>query len=147
MVRVFIVEDHDVVRQSLEAVLSREHDFEVTGSMRTAEAALLALDGAPVDVVVVDYLLPGMNAAAFCRLVRERARSPAVVVHSGYLHDDVVRRCLAAGARACVLKGEDIANLAEAIRAASRSSFTSEIAPGLSEALVSGKPGAVQRRF
>lgn len=122
MVRVFIVEDHDVVRQSLEAVLSREHDFEVTGSMRTAEAALLALDGAPVDVVVVDYLLPGMNAAAFCRLVRERARPPAVVVHSGYLHDDVVRRCLAAGARACVLKGEDIAKLAEAIRAASRSS-------------------------
>lgn len=117
-VKVLVVEDHDAVREGLVALLGRERDLEVVGGLRTAEVALILLDRVAVDVVVMDYALPGMDGAAGCRLLGDHPRAPAVVIHSGHLSARVVRRCLEKGALTCVPKGGDPAELVEAIRRA-----------------------------
>jgi two-component system, NarL family, response regulator DevR len=119
-ITVFIVDDHDVVREGLAAILGREADMKIVGQAETAEEALESVPAVDPAVILVDHRLPGMDGVALCRAIAEMRLRAQVVVLSGLLDREVVAAALDAGARAYVVKDVEASELKRAIRAAAR---------------------------
>lgn len=105
MIRVFIVEDHPVMRETLCDYLGRTPDIEVCGTAASAETAMDELDRSDCDVLLLDLSLPGRNGLELLEELRGISRIPCVIV-SGHGEQTYVRRALAIGADGYVLKGE-----------------------------------------
>jgi DNA-binding NarL/FixJ family response regulator len=135
-IRVLLVEDHQVVREGLRALLRAETDIEVVGEAADGAAAVRLAEESAADVVVVDIGLPGLNGVEVIRrLRRERPDLQAVVLT---MHDDAatVDRALHAGARGYVLKGSGVATVCQAIRAVRRGDVF--LSPGVSDCVLQG---------
>lgn len=104
--RVFIVDDHRLVRRALRAVLAFEPTVEVVGEAASAEEALACLDGHKPDISLVDFSLPGMNGTALIRQLSRTHPSMACLMVSSHHEQLYVSAALAAGARGYVLKGD-----------------------------------------
>ena len=84
MIRVFIVEDHPVMRQSLRTLLGREDDLHVCGEAPTGEEALQQIASEQPDLVLVDVSLPGMNGIQLVRALQQQLPGVAVAMLSGH---------------------------------------------------------------
>lgn len=117
MIRVFVVDDHPVVREGLVAMLEDDPDFQVAGVAGSAEDALAALAASQAQVILLDLELPGMNGVeAIPRLL---AASPdvAIIVLTAYDTDERVLGAIKAGARGYLLKGAPVDEIGRAVRA------------------------------
>lgn len=103
-VRVYIVEDHPVMRETLQDYLALAPDLEICGMAESAEAASEALEAAAPDVVVVDLSLPGRNGLELIEEIQKRWGTPCVIL-SGNGERTYVGRAFACGAQGYVLKG------------------------------------------
>jgi DNA-binding NarL/FixJ family response regulator len=114
--KVFLVEDHPIVRQGLEQMVSHEPDLEVAGTAATATAALEQLEKAAPDILLLDISLQGASGLDVLKVVRERHPKVRVLILS--MHDErlYAMRALAAGAAGYVMKQEATENVLTAIR-------------------------------
>lgn len=119
-IRVMVVDDHEVVRAGVSALVERQADMLVVESLGSGEDAIEALQSARPDVVVLDQRLPGISGAATCREILRRRPATAVVMLTTFVDDAVVHACIVAGARAFLLKGTASDELIDAIRATAR---------------------------
>jgi two-component system response regulator NreC len=117
-IRVFLADDHAILRSGLRLLLERERDFVVSGEAADGRAALDALERAPVDVAVLDVGMPGLNGIEAAAQLARRHPDIAIVILSMHSDETYVLRCLKAGARAYVLKESAESELIAAIRAA-----------------------------
>lgn len=116
--RIFIVEDHPVMRDAYARVLARETDLELAGVAASAEEALATFDGTPCDLVVADVSLPGMDGIRLVERLRARRPGLTALVISGYEEEVYARRAREAGAHAFLSKRGLERTLPEAIREA-----------------------------
>ena len=114
-IRVVLVDDHTIVRQGVRALLGATKDLVVVGEASEAEACFALVTAERPDVVVVDLSLPGMHGTELVRQLKLR-EAPRIVVLSMHASPEVVERARIAGCDAYVVKGGDVAELAEAIR-------------------------------
>lgn len=118
-VRVFIADDHAIVRKGLSAYLAEVGGFEVVGEASDGRQVLNAeLTGC--DVLVLDLSLPIVSGTEVLRRVHARHPALPIVVHSMHPEEQFARRALAAGAAAYVSKERPPAELVAAIFAALR---------------------------
>ena len=124
--RVYLVEDHTIVRQGLEALLETTDDLVVVGQAGDGRTALAEIPSLKPQVVLCDLALPGLSGLEVIKRLGEDEDSPRVVVLSMY-HDQVwVQRALDAGASGYVLKGSGVKDVLDALRSvASGESFLS----------------------
>ncbi len=115
-IRVLIVDDHQIVRQGLRAILEREPDLEVVGEAASAEAALEIVSQTPTDVALVDIRLQGTGGIELCRRLHEIAPDVAVVMLTSFLNETLVRECVQVGARGYLLKDVNDLDLVQSIR-------------------------------
>lgn len=120
MIRVFIVDDHAIVREGLSRLLARDETIEIAGEAGSVTEALSLVDDARPHIVVLDYCLGDGDGATICKAIAERAPSAAVIIHSGFLDEEKVRTCLNAGARGFVVKEASSEELVKAIKAVAR---------------------------
>lgn len=135
--RILIVEDHEMVRQGIAALLSAEKNLQVVGGTGDGYEAVRLAEALQPDVVVMDLTLKGrLSGLEATALLRERAPASRVVILS--MHDDAptVDRALKAGARGYVIKGRGISSLTEAIRAVRRGDMY--LSPDTSEYVLQG---------
>jgi DNA-binding NarL/FixJ family response regulator len=118
--RVFLVDDHDVVRAGLRALLSAEPDLEVVGESGDGGAALRSHELRSADVLVLDLSLPRIDGTEVLRRVHRVQPELPVVVLSMYPEEPFASRAIAAGAAAYVHKSAPSSALIEAIRTAAR---------------------------
>lgn len=118
-VRVLLVEDNDVYRDSLVFLLRRVDGLDVVGAVATGAAAAAACREAGADVVVVDFRLPDIDGAEVATDLRSRCPGAAVVFLSASAGQEEYDAASSAGA-ALVRKDEGIAALVSAVRAAAR---------------------------
>lgn len=104
--RLFIVDDHPLVRRSMRGLLDLEPDFEVVGEADSAERALELLAEPLPDLVLVDYSLPGMNGVELVQRLGASYPGLYCLVVSSHHERFYVDAALATGARGYVLKGE-----------------------------------------
>jgi len=118
--RVLIVDDHEVVRLGLRALLDRHPDFEVVGEASTAdEAVIKTLDRRP-DVVVMDIRLPGGTGIDACEQIVAQAPECQVIILTSYAEDEMLFSAIRAGAAGYVLKQIGGAELIRALETVGR---------------------------
>jgi len=103
-VRVYLVEDHLLYRDSLAIYLEVTCNFEVCGMAGTAEVALEEIPELDPSIVLVDLSLPGPDGLSVLEGIRSRTPVPCIVL-SGHGERSHVERALASGAKGYVLKG------------------------------------------
>ncbi len=103
-IRVFLLDDHELVRQGLRTLLEADGDMVVVGEAATAAEALARIPAARPDVAVLDVRLPDGNGVEVCREVRSDHPEVACLVLTSFADDEALLDAVMAGAAGYVLK-------------------------------------------
>jgi DNA-binding NarL/FixJ family response regulator len=117
-VRVALVEDNDVFRETLELLLGLRGDIDVVVSVATGQEAIEACGKEHPDVVLVDYRMPGLNGAQTTAEVLRASPRSRVICLTASISRDEQKSLIEAGAVACLTKDEDLEQIVTSIHAA-----------------------------
>ncbi len=117
-IRVLVVDDHEVVRTGLKAILEPEEDMEVVGQAASATEAIERVPRLAPDVVLMDVRMEGMSGIEACRLIKSAHPQTNVLMLTSFGEEEAVMSSIMAGASGYLLKNTGRAGLLAAIRAA-----------------------------
>ena len=120
MTRVFLLDDHEVVRRGVRELLEADSDMEVVGEAGTAEEALGRIPATRPDVAVLDVRLPDGDGVEVCREIRSRHPEIACVMLTSFADDEAVYAAIMAGAAGYLLKQVRGTDLVDGIRRVGR---------------------------
>jgi two-component system, NarL family, response regulator DevR len=115
-IRIFLLDDHEVVRLGLRELLEEQPDLAVVGEAETAAEALRRLPALRPDVAILDARLPDGSGIDVCRQVRSIDPSIAALILTSYDDDDALLAAILSGAAGYVLKQIRGTDLVSAIR-------------------------------
>jgi two-component system NarL family response regulator len=136
-IRIMLVEDHQVVRQGLVALLSTLDDLEIVGSVGDGLEAIETFRKVEPDVTLIDLQLPKLGGADTIKRIRTEFPQARFIVLTTFDGDEDIYRALQAGARAYLLKGMPLDELVTTIHAvhSGKLHIPSEVAEKLAERL------------
>ncbi len=137
ILRVLVVDDHDLLREGVSAVIASFPDLNVVGEARSGETAIDAVTELNPDVVVMDLVMPGMGGVESIRRLRSTHPTLGIVALSSFSDDAQVRDAIDAGATGYLVKSVDAESLARAVRSAAEGTAT--FSPEVTLALISGR--------
>lgn len=139
-IRVFLADDHELVRYALRSLLEAEPDMEVVGEAGDSASAVSGCLEVMPDVLLLDLRMPGEGGIEVCREVHRRAPGIAVVVLTSFDADEEVFGAVGAGASGYLLKDTAPERMAQSIRAVAggQSVFDS----GVASRIISGRASA-----
>ncbi len=141
-VRVFLVDDHEVVRRGVAEVLEDDPEVTVAGEAGSVAEALARVPAVRPDVVVIDMRLPDGNGAELCRGLRERLPGLRCLVLTSYSEQEALDAAVRAGASGFLLKKIRGPALVSAVRiVASGGTLFDDVGPGR-RGRPSGVPGS-----
>ena len=115
-IRVFLLDDHEVVRSGLRGMIELEDDLMVAGEASTAEEALLRIPPTKPDVAVLDVRLPDGDGVEVCREIRAQFPDIQCLMLTSFADDEALFAAIMAGASGYVLKQIRGNDLVDAIR-------------------------------
>lgn len=142
MIRLFLVDDHAVLRDGLRALLQQTPDLQVVGEAENGEQLLAQLPATPCDVVLLDLHMPGLDGLATTQRLRAEFPEVRILVLSMVDHARSIGQVLEAGASGYVLKNTGHDELVVAVRsvAAGRRFLCSELGLAMLEKVLVGIP-------
>ncbi len=113
--KVFIVDDHPVVRQGLSAFINGENDFLVCGDAEDAESAVRLINKHDPDIIILDLSLKGTGGIELTAVIKARFNIPVLLLS---MHDENIyaERAIRAGARGYIMKSESMEKVVGALR-------------------------------
>jgi two-component system, NarL family, response regulator DevR len=114
--RVMLVDDHEIVRQGLRALLETEDDIEVVAEADDALSAVSLASAHRPDVIVMDVRMPGGSGVEACRAIRNERPDAQVIMLTSFSDDEALFNSIMAGAAGFVLKQIRGNDLLDAIR-------------------------------
>lgn len=114
-ISIFLVDDHQVVREGLRRMLELEPDFEVVGEAGTAKEALDQVETLSPEVILMDIKMPGTDGIELTRQVKRKAPGTNVIMLT--LYDEYLHQAIEAGAKGYLVKDINREELLKAIRA------------------------------
>ncbi|MEO5737235.1 MAG: response regulator transcription factor [Variovorax sp.] len=117
VIRLFLVDDHPLVRDGLRARLDPLPTLEIVGEAGSAAEALNAIEALQPDIVLADVGMKDMNGIELAALLQQRQPAARVVMLSMYDNPEYVQQALQAGARGYVLKDAPASEIVAAIEA------------------------------
>ena len=141
-IRVFLLDDHEVVRRGLAELLSSSPGIEVVGEAANAEQALSRIPAARPDVAVLDGRLPDGSGIDVCRDIRSSLPDTYCLILTSFDDEDAVLAAVLAGASGYVLKEVRGSQLIDSVRqvAAGRSLIPPEVITQVMERVRNGSP-------
>jgi two-component system response regulator DevR len=116
-IRLLLVDDHQVVRLGLRALLSAESDLQVVGEANSTAEALAQVESLRPEVVFMDVRLPDQSGITACQRIRQRWPEVQVLMLTSFADEDLVLAAIKAGAAGYVLKQVGTDELVKAVRA------------------------------
>jgi two-component system, NarL family, response regulator DevR len=116
--RIILVDDHEVVRLGLKALLEHHPQFEVVGEAGTAKEAIEQVTQHRPDIVLMDIRLPGASGIEACEEITTNYPETKVIMLTSYAEDDMLFSAIRSGASGYVLKqigGDDLIRAIEAV--------------------------------
>src|SRR5438132_7508407 len=113
MIRVFLVDDHQIVRRGIADFMADEPDLEVVGEAASVNEALTRIPVSGADVAVLDVRLPDGNGVELCRELRSAMPQLQCLMLTSFSDDDALFDAIMAGAAGFLLKqvlGSDLVN-------------------------------------
>ncbi|MEO6886129.1 MAG: response regulator transcription factor [Jatrophihabitantaceae bacterium] len=141
-IRVFLLDDHEIVRRGIADLLEAEQDITIVGEAGTASEALSRIPAARPHVAVLDARLPDGSGIDVCRDIRSSMPEVRCLILTSYDDNDAVFAAVMAGAAGYLLKQIRGTNLIEAIRqvAAGKSLLDPAVTERLLARLRDGEP-------
>jgi NarL family two-component system response regulator LiaR len=143
-IRVFVIDDHPMIRHGLAAMIRAEREFEWVGDAADGEDAVRRAPALAPDLLLVDLVMPRMNGIATIKALKPMLPKAHFVVLTSVLDPSEVKRAMEAGAGAYLLKNASTQELVTVMHAAARGQRV--LAPEVSDALIAGErdpaPGA-----
>jgi DNA-binding NarL/FixJ family response regulator len=118
--RIFLLDDHEIVRRGLRELLEAEDDLEVVGEAGTAAEALARIPATRPDVAVLDVRLPDGDGVSVCREVRSQDAAVRCLMLTSFSDDEALFSAIMAGASGYVLKQVRGTDLVDAVRRVGR---------------------------
>jgi len=144
MIKVMLVDDHDLVRTGIRRLLEDADDIQVVGEAASGETALEQVEAAGPDVVLMDINMPGIGGLEATRTLLRRNPELRIIIVT--MHDDDLfpQRLMKAGAMGYLTKGARIEEILRAIRSvvAGKRYITPEIAQQMALANFGGNEGS-----
>lgn len=142
-VRVFLLDDHEVVRMGLRDLLESQGDIEIVGEAATAQDALARIPALKPDVAVLDAQLPDGSGVEVCRQVRSLVPSMRAIILTSFDDDEALFAAIMAGAAGYVLKQVTGQDLVSAVRhvASGGSLLDPDVTERVMQRLRDGSPG------
>ena len=119
-IRILLVDDHEMVREGLKAMLQSESDLEVVAETGLGRDVPALLEQTQPDVVLLDVRLPDMSGVEVCRQAVRSDPNLKVIILTTFVDPDLVDECIEAGARGYLVKDVRGMSLKENVRAVSR---------------------------
>ena len=141
--RVFLLDDHEIVRRGLRDLIDAEEDMEVVGEASTAEEALNRVPPTRPDVAVLDVRLPDGSGVEVCREIRARHPEVQALMLTSFADDEALFSAIMAGASGYVLKQIRGNELIDAIRRVAAGE--SLLDPAVTRRVLDGHGGSVGR--
>ena len=119
-IRVFLLDDHEVVRRGLRELLETDPEVEVAGEAGTAEEALRRVPATSPDVAVLDVQLPDGNGVEVCREIRSHHPEVKCLILTSFSDDEALFNAIVAGASGYLLKqirGQDLIDAVKRVAA------------------------------
>ncbi len=116
LTRIYIVDDHGLVRDGIASILEHEPDFRVIGSAASADEAMGPIIEHRPDIVLMDIDMPGVSCFDAIQIIRSRAEHTRVILVTAHEHDEYLEQALKVKANGYVLKNEGMVALVKAIR-------------------------------
>ena len=142
LIRILIVDDHALVRSGLKNFIYAYEGMQVVGEAGDGAEAVEFCATHPVDVVLMDMIMPGIDGSETTRRIMALGLPVRIIILTSFHEQDLVEQALKAGATSYLLKNVSAADLAAAIQAAYAGHST--LAPEATEALIHAtrqKPG------
>jgi DNA-binding NarL/FixJ family response regulator len=135
LIKVLVVDDHDLVRMGLARMLADVKGLSVVGQARTGEEALLNMRFLQPNVVLMDVQMPGIGGVETTRKMAERYPHSKILVVSAHEEEPFLSRILEAGASGYITKGTDLSEMIDAIHKISSGQcyFSADIAAKLAQ--------------
>jgi DNA-binding NarL/FixJ family response regulator len=143
-IRVVVVDDHQIVRDGLVALLGALEGIDVVGAAADGKDALHVVTETTPDVVIMDIQMPEMDGIEATRFITGRQPAPRVVMLTMNEDDDTVLSAIRAGASGYLLKGSSATEVQNAVRAAAAGGmvFGAALADRVATYFASARPGA-----
>ncbi|GHA05316.1 DNA-binding response regulator [Streptomyces spiroverticillatus] len=141
-IRIFLLDDHEVVRRGVHDLLDSEPDMTVVGEAGTSEQALVRGPALRPDVAILDIRLPDSDGITVCRDLLSRTPGLACLMLTSFDDDDALLDAIMAGASGYVLKQIKGSDLVEAVRTVA--SGQSMLDPATTARLMSSLRGPTQ---
>lgn len=119
-IRVFLADDHTLVREGIAVLINGEDDVEVVGHCGDGLKVMEEVLRVKPDVLILDLTMPGMNGLDICRQVSRKAKDIAVLVLTMHTDEEFIVRSLENGASGYLVKEAAADQLGEAIRSVAR---------------------------
>ncbi|MDP9093353.1 MAG: response regulator transcription factor [Actinomycetota bacterium] len=141
-IRIFLLDDHEVVRRGIADMLASESDMIVVGEAATAAEALARIPAARPNVAVLDARLPDGSGIDVCRDIRSAMPEVRCIILTSFNDNDAMFAAVMAGASGYLLKEVRSANIVDAIRqvAAGKSLLDPDVAERVIARLREGEP-------
>ncbi|WP_222263530.1 response regulator [Modestobacter marinus] len=117
MIRVLVVDDHEVVRRGLAALLGATGDLECVGTVPDGDQVLAEVDRSAADVVMLDLSMPGRDGVSVIRALRRAGRPVGVLVLTSFQEPERVLEAMQAGADGYLLKDARGERILDGVRA------------------------------
>jgi two-component system, NarL family, response regulator LiaR len=115
-IRVFVADDHTIVRKGITALLSAKPEFEVVGEAENGREAVMEVERLRPDVILMDLAMPEMDGVEAIRAIKERQPDARILVLTSFAADDKSFPAIKAGALGYLLKDSGPQELVQAIR-------------------------------
>ena len=115
-IRVFLLDDHELVREGIRSLLESDPEIEVVGEATTADEALTRIPVAKPDVAILDVRLENASGIEVCRELRSASPSLACLMLTSFADDDALYASVMAGAAGYVLKQIKARDLIEDVK-------------------------------
>lgn len=116
MIRIAIVDDQELIRESLKIIINSDSDFEVASVAESGSELLEFLEKDAVDVVLMDVRMPEMTGVECTRIVKKKYPQTKVIILTTFDDDEYIFDALKYGASGYLLKGCSLEELSQAIR-------------------------------
>lgn len=123
MIRILIVDDHDIVRAGLRKLLETEPDLEIVGEAEDGDRAVDLARTLRPDVMIVDLAMPGLGGLECLGILKPSLPETRFIIFSMFEKESFVQEAIQSGARGYVLKGGASGDVIDAVRAVCRGDF------------------------
>jgi DNA-binding NarL/FixJ family response regulator len=145
MVRILLVDDHDVVRRGLKALLQGRAGWDICGEAMTGRDAVDLARQLQPDIAIIDLMMPDLNGLETTRQIRAASQRTQVLIFTMHHNESVVHDVLKAGARGYLLKSDAERHIVTAVETLLRRQpyFSAQVSETVLEGyLRSGRHGA-----